>query len=419
MKKTLLSLSLLAAASVSNAAVVNLGLDTSCNSNGTDKGSVSFNGGTYLNCELPTSIIEGNNTVVLAKDNGSDPIVWTLPGIVVVGDGNTQNSDPSTVDKTVLQIEAGAQIAGAVDSASALIISRGAQIDAQGSANDPVVFSSLDNNMTGSGEWGGLVLAGFGESNACPSGAISGGQMGDTCIMEGVASAAYFGAGHLSAPNAMSSGILDYVVIAEGGHVISDGNEINGLTLYAVSSSTTIDNIHVQGNADDGIEFFGGNVGVSNVWLACNEDDSVDWDLGYQGVLSNVSIKQNDGAGYGLELASNPDNANALPRSRGIVSNMSIDFVGSTAPAASGIPFDLKQGTDGVFSNVVIGAGYNSPVKCMRTDTAVTGGFHWSVIEYGCDATHAGPAAWNLPASNTSATGFTASTFWAAAPSCQ
>ncbi|TLM79173.1 hypothetical protein ACONUD_14385 [Microbulbifer harenosus] len=418
MKKTLLSLSLLAVTSVSNAAVVNLGLvDSSCNFNGTDKGLVSFNGGTYLNCELPTSIIEGNNTVVLAKESADtlDPIVWTLPGIVVVGNGNTQNADPSTVDKTVLQIEAGAQIAGSVDSASALIISRGAQIDAQGSANDPIVFSSLDNNMTGSGEWGGLVLAGFGESNACPSGAISGGQMGDVCTMEGVASAAYFGAGHLSAPNTMSSGTLEYVVIAEGGHVITDGNEINGLTLYAVNSSTTINNVHVHGNQDDGVEFFGGNAAITNMWMTCNEDDSIDWDLGYQGYLVNVSIKQGDNAGYALELANNPDNDNALPRSNGSIFAMSIDYVGTGTPA--NVPFKLKEGTDGTFQHVIVGSSYDAKNCDETTGAYVSASGQWSNINYGCTEIDGDPSNWDMPSSSGSALGFSGSSFWSA-PAC-
>jgi len=418
MKKTILSLSLMALASVSNAAEVTLGLDEDCNENGTAKGLVSFNGGTYLNCELPTSIVEGNNTVVLAKESDFtfDPIVWTLPGIVVVGNGNAQNANPSTVDKTVLKIEAGAQIAGAQESESALIISRGAQIDAQGSANDPIVFSSLDDNMSGAGEWGGLVIAGFGESNGCPSGAVSGGGMGDTCTMEGVVGNAYFGSGHLSAPNTMSSGTLEYVVIAEGGHVITDGNEINGLTLYAVNSSTTINNIHVHENKDDGVEFFGGNAAITNMWMTCNQDDSVDWDLGYQGFLVNVSIAQGDNAGFALELANNPDNDNALPRANGTIYGMSIDYIGTGTPA--NVPFKLKQGTDATFQNVVVGVGYDA-VSCDETSGAyASASGQWSVIEYGCTPVDGDPSNWDMPSSNTSATGFTASSFWSA-PSCE
>ncbi|WP_288132734.1 hypothetical protein [Microbulbifer sp.] len=406
MKKLIALTGMMALASMSNAA--DLGLDAACHSNGTYQGAVTFNGTNHANCELPTSIAIGTGTIELKKEIGVTPIVWTLPGIVVVGNGNAQNANPATVDKTVLQIEAGAQIAGAVESNSALVISRGAQIDAQGSNLDPIVFSSLDDNMDGSGEWGGLVLAGFGESNNCPSSAGV-----DTCEMEGVASGYYYGGGkYLN--TSMSSGTLSYVVIAEGGHEVGVGSEINGLTLYTVNDSTSISNVHVHNNQDDGIEFFGGNAAVSNLWLTCNEDDSVDWDEGFQGSLTNVSILQDNGADHAFELANNPNTYGATPRAKGMVENVTLTL--NKAGDSIDVPFKLKEGTDASFENVVIDSNYTG--VCDDTSTAYTGGSTvFTTLEYSCSAGNANTSAsMHLPASG-SATGFSTASFWSA-PAC-
>lgn len=413
MKKVITSVALMALASVSYADT-DLGLDVFCNSNGTFQGTVAFNGTNYLRCDLPASIAV-NDTVVLAKSSAtlSSPIVWALPGIILVGNGHLQNANPSTVDKTVLKIEAGAQIAGAVDSNSALVITRGAQIDAQGNSSDPIVFSSIDNDLTGSGEWGGLVLAGYGESNACPN---TNGQ--DLCEMEGVASAYYYGGGKYL-DETISSGTLQYVVIAEGGHEVAVASEINGLTLYSVNSSTSINHVHIHNNQDDGIEFFGGDVGVENLWLTCNQDDSVDWDEGYRGSLNRVSIAQGDNADHAFELANNPDSATAAPIARGVVTNVTVGFVGSSGGSAD-VPLKLKEGTDAYFENVQIlgysGQACNDTSSAIGSSSTAYTGDVFNTMEYDCARVIDNTSYMTLPGS-ASATGFSAASFWNA-PNC-
>lgn len=401
MKKVIATVGLLALASASQA-VTTLGGDVECNSNGESQGFIPFNGTAYLGCELPTSIAV-DDTVVLAKNSATFgvPIVWTLPGIVEVGNGSGASATPSSVDHTVLQIEAGAQIAGAVDSNSGLLISRGASIDAVGTAQDPIVFSSLDDNYSESGEWGGQVIAGFGQSNDCPNDTGS-------CEMEGVAAGHYFGGG---LADSYSSSTLQYVVIAEGGHVIEDGNEINGLTLYAVDdANATIENVHVHNNADDGIEFFGGDAEVDNLWLTCNEDDSVDWDTGFHGSIENLSILQggaglsnSESAGYAFELAGNPNDPSNQPQSNGSVTNASITLASGAVQTDE--VFRLKEGTLGSFTNIKV-EGY-AGVGCDEIDANSSGSF--SSLDYDCNPT-------DLPA-ETSATGFASASFWAA-PAC-
>ena len=62
---------------------------------------------------------------------------------------------------------------------------------------------------------------------------------------------------------------------------------------------TTISNIEIFANQDDGIEFFGGTVNVSNLIVHASADDAIDIDEGYNGTISNFLI----------ELVENSDNA--------------------------------------------------------------------------------------------------------------
>mgnify|MGYP003663607203 FL=1 len=424
MKQLLLATSLLAAATGAHA-LTDLNLDEECNYNGTaiDINYPWVGGVNYVYCELPTTIAVDDEIELLEEsDSEGKPILWALPGIVTVGDGYLQGSTPATADSTRIYVDEGVNIVGAVPN-SALVITRGAQIEANGSANAPVVFSSLDTDFTGEGEWGGLILSGFGDANECNSGA-------DTCIMEGISAGYYFGGG-LS--TTASSGSLEYVVITEGGveinvddpdPVANGGNEINGLTLYAVNDTTIINRIHVNENLDDGIEFFGGDVDVRNVWLTCNGDDSVDWDYGYHGTIQNIYIEQGDKNGsedYAFELAGNPNNAAALPLANGTVSNAYVEFKGDRANVATltDAIFKLKEGTSGSFDNIkIVGYASSTPSQtpdqdCDDIDSTNITSANFGRMTYDCTV---------VDGSKFVATGLATfnktPTFWAAAPTC-
>ncbi|MFM9597575.1 hypothetical protein ACKI1O_50670, partial [Streptomyces scabiei] len=61
-----------------------------------------------------------------------------------------------------------------------------------------------------------------------------------------------------------------------GGYLLSPGNEINGIKFVAVGSGTTVEYLQVHQNADDGVEFFGGNVQAKYLVLTNIQDDSID-----------------------------------------------------------------------------------------------------------------------------------------------
>ncbi|MGD2034608.1 MAG: T9SS type A sorting domain-containing protein, partial [Bacteroidales bacterium] len=218
------------------------------------------------------------------SDNITSDETWTsdneyyLDGFIFVEDGAT------------LTIEAGTVVRGyngTGENASALIIKRGGMIMAEGTAENPIIFTSeddtnLDLPPSVKGSWGGLILLGNGTHN----------NLTNDNGIEGVPSEenAYYG-GDTEDDN---SGVLKYISIRHGGSELAPDEEINGLTLGAVGSGTSIDFIEIMGNDDDGIEWFGGSVSLKYLVVTEVADDSYDIDEGFNGNLQFLYTEQND-----------------------------------------------------------------------------------------------------------------------------
>ena len=202
----------------------------------------------------------------------------------------------AVVDGVTLTIEPGVIIkgeAGTGSNATALIIARGATLLAEGTAESPIIFTSIADEIepgmiespnlepTIDGLWGGLLIMG-----KAPISVASDNQ---TAQIEGIPADDPNGTygGNIADDN---SGVIRYVSIRHGGSNIGEGNEINGLTLGGVGSGTMIEFIEVVGNQDDGIEWFGGTVNVSHalVWYA--GDDAIDTDQSWGGTLDNFVV---------------------------------------------------------------------------------------------------------------------------------
>lgn len=426
-----MKLKFLAAAAVSltasSAWAVDLGLDAKCNGNGVNRGAVSWNGDSYRRCDLPANIAVAG-TVTLPATVSGKKILWALPSLVTVGDGHKAGKTPATAVPTVLEIQAGAQVAGAYR--AALVITRGAQLQAAGTDVEPVVFSSLDGNLTGTGEWGGIVLSSWDSSNACNA------NVGDECVMpdvrrhmfgyqeDSVVAAAggghgqpyYFG-GYIDEVSTaswdnVSSGSMVYVVIAEAGaSQFYRGDNLGGLALYGVSRETYITDVHVHGSKADAIRLAGGDANVERVWLTCAGGDSVDWGQGFHGDLSFVYALQKDGGDHAFEMSNNASNFAATPVSNGSVFGVTVAYADATP--AVGVPFRVQEGTDGNFTDVVIGSEYTG--ACFgnpgnpRNQSVVTPS-DFNSIQYAC-TDNAGL----LPAASF-AFGFSEPTFWAGYP---
>lgn len=219
---------------------------------------------------------ENEHEVITDNGWGTGTVTWTrnksylLDGLVFVNDGQ------------ILTIEAGTVIRGKTGqgiNSSALIVSRGGRIIAEGTPELPIVFTCEGDDLEGSvpvlskGLWGGIIILGNATINK---------EFGEDQI-EGIPFFEPRGVYGGTNDND-NSGILRYVSIRHGGTNIGEGNEINGLTLGGVGSSTTIEYIEVISNKDDGVEFFGGTVNTRYMVSAFNGDDAFDFDLGYSGM---------------------------------------------------------------------------------------------------------------------------------------
>lgn len=195
--------------------------------------------------------------------------------------------------------------AGTGANATALIIARGAQIDAQGTATEPIIFTSVADEVapgqiaspnleaTQEGLWGGLIVLGKAKGSFKADATeiqIEGIPASDTNGLYG------------GTNDADNSGIIKYISIRHGGANIGEGNEINGLTLGGVGSGTVIENVEVVANQDDGIEWFGGTVSVKNALVWNSGDDAVDTDQAWAGTLDNFIIICGANTDHGLEI---------------------------------------------------------------------------------------------------------------------
>ncbi len=274
-------------------------------------GNNGGNGGTSVDCPDFALEVTVNNTgmcqvpaTIMENVTLTSAVPWFMASRVTVGNGNQEMSatdgildaDDTPVAEVVLTIEAGTEVFAQNGSFANLIITRGSQIMAMGTAAEPIVFSSADADLEGSGEWGGLILHGYGLHNVCDYPEDMGGMPVD-CNIDSEGESGFAG-GH---DNADSSGVLNYVVIAEAGFEFSVGNEINGISFIAVGSGTEVDFIQVHNNADDGVEFYGGAVNASHLVLTGNQDESIDWDEGYVGNIQFALVIQNDGSDHAIE----------------------------------------------------------------------------------------------------------------------
>lgn len=269
-----------------------------------------------------------NLSGVYTDDLTLDPsIEYTITGPVLMADGTT------------LTIPAGMTVRAQPVGVNAYIaIQQGAQINAMGTANEPIVLTSNASSPS-SGDWGGLVMCGRAPINSTADGST------DTATSE-VGGLSY--GGNTPADN---SGIVQYVRIEYAGGAIDGNAELNGLSAYAVGSGTTMDFVEVYEGSDDGFEFFGGTVNASHLVVVNSEDDSIDWTEGFSGTLTDVYVQHgvsHDKAfecdGYNTDF-SNESGAFSAPN----VTNVTVVGANDGSEAIR-----LRAGTQGLFTNVLI-----------------------------------------------------------------
>ncbi|MFU8842733.1 MAG: hypothetical protein ACNA7V_02880 [Bacteroidales bacterium] len=213
--------------------------------------------------------------------------VYVLAGRITVVNGVTLTIEPGVIVKGQ---------AGTGANATALLVARGGMLMAEGTAEAPIIFTSIADEIEPGqivspnldpdidGLWGGVIVLG----RARISASNQSGDINEVQI-EGIPTSDPNGlyGGNDDADN---SGVLRYISIRHGGANIGAGNEINGLTLGGVGNGTIIENIEIIANQDDGIEWFGGTVNVKNAVVWNVNDDAIDTDQSWSGTLDNFVV---------------------------------------------------------------------------------------------------------------------------------
>ncbi len=273
----------------------------------------------------------------------SASIEYNLTGSFTVKNGATLTIEAGTVIKAK---------SGGTD--VFLAVERGAKLIAKGTSTNPIKFTS-DATSPEAGDWGGIVIAGKARSNK------------GTDVQSEVAGLLYGGT-----EDSDSSGELSYVITEYTGAKINGEQEFNGISFFGVGSGTIVNNIVVSNGNDDGIEFFGGSVNITNVYCANIVDDMFDWTGGYTGTITNAFGVRNDGFDAatedprGIEGDSNGSDATAAPISTPTLKNVTILNLNPDIALKAGA--EIRRGTEATITNILFVA-YGSASFGNRIDT--------------------------------------------------
>ncbi|WP_294195831.1 hypothetical protein [uncultured Sphingomonas sp.] len=310
--------------------------------------------GTFRYCRLPTVI---SADLTLAKVAG---LVYRFRGQTEVGvDGGAS---------ATLTIQPGVVLAADSTETSndLLLVNRGSKINAVGTADAPIIFTAqqnLSNNGvsdSSQGLWGGIILLGRAPTAVCATGTGPNTADGTSAgaatpcqqQIEGVTGRSYGGTN-----GADSSGTMQYVQIRYTGIAISEGNELQGLTLGGTGSGTTIDHVQSHNSADDGIEIFGGTTNIKYFVVTGADDDGFDVDNGWRGFMQFIIAAQKANGATNDSFATEIDSNGAedlLPRTYGRYANFTfVQTASSQNPVAA---IRLRGGADFAFVNGVVKA---------------------------------------------------------------
>ena len=291
------------------------------------------------------STLEGNITEDKTLDGSK---IWLIKGRVSVTDGTTLTIPAGTIIKAA---------SGTGADASTLIVARGGKIIANGTADNPIIMTAAADNIEVGGTypesgpalnvdtrglWGGLLVLGKAPcsfKSDVTELQIEGIPTSDTNGLYG---------GSVADDN---SGSFQYISIRHGGAEIGEGNEINGLTLGGVGSGTTVNQIEVLGNVDDGIEFFGGTVKATNLLVWGQGDDAIDVDQGYAGTIDGALVVLTAASDHGFEI----DGPEGSAPGRFTLKNATV--IGATddcdAEGVDGEMADFRKGATGDVLNIL------------------------------------------------------------------
>ncbi|MDX2185215.1 MAG: hypothetical protein SFW08_14650 [Gemmatimonadaceae bacterium] len=306
----------------------------------------------------------------LSKDT-----VYTLRGFVYADSG------------AVLTIQAGTKIVGDTTvPGSALFVMPGARIEANGTAAEPIVFTSARSaGNRKPGDWGGLIIVGRASVNRTGS------------IIEGsnasITGGRPAGVGYTGRTNdADNSGTLRYVRVEFAGFGVATNQELNSFTLAAVGRGTTLEYLEALSGLDDHYEWFGGNADARFLVSYESGDDHYDASEGFRGRVQYLIAYQSavlqpaagtgsvssdpqgfevDGCdGTGCTATGTANAQSSTPYTMPVFANFTVIGAGTNFNSTSGnIGAVIRRGTGGVWVNGVIGRWSRWGVSMRDTTT--------------------------------------------------
>ena len=315
--------------------------------------------GTGNNGGDTTSLSGDIRGIITTDQHWTKDKVYRLRGYVYVTNGATLTIDPGT------------KVVSNKDSAGVLVIYRTAKIMAEGTAAEPVVFTS-NETAPSPGDLGGIVLVGQARGN------------GNHSVIEGGVDPQFSVFGGTN--DADNSGTLKYVRIEYGGKAVNPGDEVNGLSLYGVGSGTTIDYVEVLRGLDDAFEFFGGTVNCKHLIAYNNADDDFDMDDGFSGKIQYaISIKDpafTDPKGTSGDISNNFEADNVNPSNGFLLSKAPITYpvlsnftaIGpnnaANTSADYGYGMRWRRGVKFILANSIVMGGQKAGLDIEQDSTA-------------------------------------------------
>jgi hypothetical protein len=327
--------------------------------------------GTYdgTNCTYSSSFVSFANPLRVDLDIPAFGGIHIFQDVLAVGANLSAGAVPAGGTGPVLTIAPGNTLAFS-DNTDYVVVNRGSQIIADGTATAPITFTSVTdavlNNVTPEAvqQWGGIVLNGNGITNNCTDAQ----RASNDCHVQSEGQPVYYGGNN----NTESSGVLRYVVVKHTGSEVAPDDEINGITFNAVGSGTIVSYLETYSTYDDGIEFFGGAVNIDHYVAVYVRDDTIDFSDGYVGTVDTALIIHSqmdgnrciEGDNIGETRAAQGVALDTLPMTNPTVTNMtcivSAQDVGTHADVSEGPT--LRRGPQVQLRDSIIFGAYQDDV---------------------------------------------------------
>jgi hypothetical protein len=177
-------------------------------------------------------------------------------------------------NNAVLTIEAGTVIKGDYETNGALVITKGAQLIANGTETDPIVFTS-NKALKKSGDWGGIVILGDAPINKYGGTASLNYELDPSQTIYGGAN-----------PQA-NSGVIRFLRVEFAGKKIKGFKDYNAISLAGVGSKTVFENVMCSFAQGISFEVLGGDINMKNMVSLRSSGDDFKFTQGAQCKMDN------------------------------------------------------------------------------------------------------------------------------------